>query len=156
MSDYIKEPHTTIFTGPTSCGKTHLVLDLIEKEYNKHFDCIIIICPTLQWNKTYHFKNWIENDGKVSLVEPKDRLYQCIEKLSQLLARSETLFIIDDIIAEEGLNKKRQSLLELAISGRHHDHYLWLLTHSYSALPKKFKKADQGHICVVLQGKGRS
>ena len=31
MTDYLKEPHTTIFTGPTGCGKTHLVLDLIEK-----------------------------------------------------------------------------------------------------------------------------
>ena len=43
--------------------------------------------------------------------------------------------IIDDIIADESLDK-RQSLLELAISGRHRDHYLWLLTQSYSAIPK--------------------
>ena len=28
MTDYIKEPHTTIFTGPTGFGKIHLVLDL--------------------------------------------------------------------------------------------------------------------------------
>ena len=47
MADYIKEPHPTIFTGPAGCGKTYLVLDLIEKEYNKHFDFIIIICLTL-------------------------------------------------------------------------------------------------------------
>ena len=65
MTDYIKEPHTTIFTNPRGCGKTHLVLDLIEKEYNKHFDYIIIIWPTLPWNKTYHFKDWIKNDDKV-------------------------------------------------------------------------------------------
>ena len=45
MAGYIKEPHTTIFTSPSKCGKTHLVLDLIEKEYNKHFDYILIICP---------------------------------------------------------------------------------------------------------------
>ena len=32
MADYIKEPHAAIFTGRTKCGKTHLVLDLIEKE----------------------------------------------------------------------------------------------------------------------------
>ena len=38
MTDYIKEAHTTIFTGTMSYEKTHLVLDLIEKEYNKHFD----------------------------------------------------------------------------------------------------------------------
>ena len=38
MTDYVKEPHTTIFAGQTGCGKTHLALDLIEKEYKKHFD----------------------------------------------------------------------------------------------------------------------
>ena len=36
MIEYIKKPHTAIFIGQTGCGKTHLVLDLIEKEYNKH------------------------------------------------------------------------------------------------------------------------
>ena len=106
MTGYIKEPHTTIFTGPTSCGKTDLVLDLIQKEYSKHFDYIIIICPTLRWNKTYHAKDWIKNDDKVWLVESKDRLYQWIEKLPQMLACSETLVIIVDIIADEDLDKQ--------------------------------------------------
>ena len=139
MKEYIKEPHTTIFTGPTSCGKTHLVLDLIEKEYIKHFDYTIIICPTLWWNKTYHSKGWIKND-KVWLIEPKDKLYQWIEKLPQLLAPSETLFITNDIISHEGLDKRRQSLLELAISGRHCDHHLWLLRQSHSAIPKNLRR----------------
>ena len=57
-----------------------------------------------------------------------------------MLAHSETLFIIDDIIADENLDKRRQSLLELAISGRHCDHYLWLLTQSYSAIPKNLRR----------------
>ena len=140
MTDYIKEPHTTIFTGPTRCGKTHLVLDLIEKECNKHFDYIIIICPTLRWNKTYDVRDWIKNDDKVWLIVPKDKLYQWSEKLLQLLANSETPFIIDDIIADESLNKRRQSLLELAISGRYREHYLWLLTQSYSGIPKNLRR----------------
>ena len=140
MTDYIKEPHTTIFTGPTRCGKTHLVLDLIEKEYNKHFDYIIIICPTLRWNKTYDVRDWIKNDDKVWLIVPKDKLYQWSEKLLPLLANSETPFIIDDIIADESLNKRRQSLLELAISGRYREHYLWLLTQSYSGIPKNLRR----------------
>ena len=104
MTDYIKETHTTIFTGPTGCGKTHLVLDLIEKEYNKHFDYIIIICPTLQENETCHAKGWIKNDDNVWLVDPKDNLYQWIKKLSELLRFLELLFIIDDIIANESLD----------------------------------------------------
>ena len=64
MIGYIKEPHTSILIGQIECGKTHLVLELIEKEYNKHFDYIVIICPTLQENSTYHAKEWIKNDGK--------------------------------------------------------------------------------------------
>ena len=59
--------------------------------------------------------------------------------MSQLLVRSETLFIIDDIIIDEGLQKKRQSLLELAIFGRHRGHYLWLLTQSFSAISKNLR-----------------
>ena len=65
MIDYIKEPNRALFTGETGCGKTHLVLDLIEKEYNKHFDFIIIICPRLRQNSTYHTKEWIKNDDNV-------------------------------------------------------------------------------------------
>ena len=109
MTNYIKKPHTTIFIGPTGCGKTRLVLDLVEKEYNKHFDNIIIICPTISWNKTYHSKDWTKNDDKVWLIEPKDKLYQWIEKLSQLLPRSKTLFIVDDIVADEDRDKKGYS-----------------------------------------------
>ena len=38
MTEYIKEPHTVMFIGQTNCGKIHLNLVLIEKEYNNHFD----------------------------------------------------------------------------------------------------------------------
>ena len=59
--------------------------------------------------------------------------------MSQLLACSETLFIIDGIIADEGLDK-RQALLESAISGRDSGHYLWLLIQFYSAIPKSLRR----------------
>ena len=45
-----------MFIGQTGCGKTHLVLELIENQYNNHFDYIVIVCPTLQENETYHAK----------------------------------------------------------------------------------------------------
>ena len=89
---------------PNGLGKIHLVLDLIEKECSKHFDYIIIIWPTLRCNKTHHSKD--QNDDKVWPIEPKGKLYQWIEKLSQLLAHSDTLSVIDDIIADEELGKK--------------------------------------------------
>ena len=68
MTGYIKEPLTSIFIGQTGCGKTHLDLELIEKEYN---------------------------------------LYQWIQKLSELLRFIEVLFIIDDIISNKELDRRR-------------------------------------------------
>ena len=155
MIDYIKEPHTSIFIGQTGCGKTHLVLELIEKEYKKHFDYIIIICPTLRENNSiYHAKEWIKNDDKVWLVYPKDNLYQWIKKLSELLRFFRVLFIMDDIIANESLYKRRQPLLELSISGRHWGHYLWLLTQSYTAIPKILRR--QAKVILVWYPKEKS
>ena len=101
MIEYIKEPHTAIFIGQTKYGNTHLVLELIENQHNKHFNFIIIICPTLRENATYHAKEWIKNDDKVWLIVPKDKLYQWIQKLSELLRSLEVLFIINDIIAHQ-------------------------------------------------------
>ena len=141
MTGYIKKTHTSIFIGQKGCAKTHLVLELIEKEYNKHFDYIVTICSILRENnKAYHAKEWIKNDDKVWLVDPKDNLYQWIKKLSELLRFLEVLFIIIAIIANETLDKRRHPLLESSISDKHRGHYLWLLTQSYYAMPKNLRR----------------
>ena len=48
--------------------------------------------------------------------------------------------MIDDIIADETLDKRRQPLLELVISGRHRSHSLWLLTQSYTAVHNNIRR----------------
>ena len=136
----MKEPHTASFVAPTGVGKTHLALDQLESEYRDHFDFIIIICPTLEHNETYKSRGWVWNDPDVIPIEPDNNLYYWIEKISKMLAGSKTLFLIDDIIANEALDKHRQSLLGLAISGRHRAHSLWLLTQSYTAVPKNIRR----------------
>ena len=107
MIDYVKEAHTSIFSGPTNCGKTQLVLDLIEIQYLYHFNNIIILCPTLRWNRTYLETPWIWKDDYVFLFEPKDNLFDLLEKLGNLFSGEETLFIVDDMIADKSHDKKR-------------------------------------------------
>ena len=135
----MKEPHTALFVAPTGVGRTHLALSLLESEYKNHFDFIIIICPTLKHNETYESRGWVWNDPEVIAVEPGNQLYYLIEKISKLLTGSKTLFLIDDI-ADEALDKHHQPLLELAISGRHRNHSLWLLTQPYTAIPKNIRR----------------
>ena len=137
---FMKEPHTALFVAPTGVGKMHLALTLLENEYRNHFDFIVIICPTLAHNEMYKSRGWVWNDPDVIPIELNNNLYYLIEKISNLLAGSATLFLIDDIIADEALNKFCQPLLELAISGRHRQHSLWLLTQSYTAVPNNIRR----------------
>ena len=137
---FMKEPHTALFVAPTGVRKMQLVLSLLENEYRNHFDFIVIICPILAHNETYKSRGWVWSDLDVIPIEPDNNLYYLIEKISNLLARSMTLFLIVDIIADEALDKCRQPLLGLAISGRHRGHSLWLLTESYTAIPNNIRR----------------
>ena len=150
----MKEPHTALFIAPTGAGKTHLALNLLENEYKNHFDFIVIICPTLRYNSMYKSRGWVWNDPEVIPIEPGNQLYYLIEKINNQLAGSKTLFLINDIITDETLNKHHQPLLELAISGRHRGHSLWLLTQSYTAVPNNIRR--QAKMFYVWYPKNRT
>ena len=126
----------------------------LESEFRDHFDFIIIICPALKYNETYKSRGWVWTDSEVIPIEPGNNLYYLIEKISNLLAGSKTLFLVNDIIADEALDKCRQLLLELAISGRHRNHSLWLLTKSYTAVPKNIRR--QAKMLYVWYPKNRT
>ena len=129
-------------------------MDLIENEYRDHFNFIVIICPTLEHNETYKSQGWVWNDPDVIPIEPDNILYYLIEKISKLLTGSVTLFLVNDIIANEALDKRLQQLLELAISGCHRRHSLWLLTQSYTAVPNNVKR--QAKMLYVWYPKNRT
>ena len=74
-----------------------------------------------------------------------------IEKISNLLAGDKTVFLIDDIIADETLDKRRQPLLELVISGRHRGHSLWLLAQSYTAVPNNIRRQAKCFMFGILR-----
>ena len=151
---FMKEPHTALFIAPTGVGKTHLALSLLENEYRNHFDFIVIICPTLAPNETYKSQGWVWNDPDVIPIELGNNLYYLIEKISNLLAGSKTLFLIDNIIADEALNKRHQPLFGLAISGRHRGHSLWLLTQSHTAIPNNIRR--QAKMLYIWYPKNRT
>ena len=106
----MKEPHTALFIAPTGVEKTHLALSLLKTEDINHFNFIVIICPTLRYNATYKSRIWVWNDHDVIPIEPGNQLYYLIEKINNLLAGDKTLFLIDDIIADETLDKRSQPL----------------------------------------------
>ena len=107
-----------------------------------------------QSKSTYKSPSWVWNDPDVISTEPGNQLYYLIEKFSNLLAGDKTLFLIDDIIADETLDKRHQPLLELAVSWRHRGHSLWLLSQSHNAIPNNIRR--QAKMLYVWYPKNRT
>ena len=127
-----KFPHSAMFVGVTACGKTEFLLQLLETIYKSHFEFIVILCPTILDNKTYLSRKWIFDDKNVFIVcDIEGKLNEWIKLFKNALKGHQTLFIIDDCSAESEINKKRDALSELAFSGRHRNHSLWVLTQNY-------------------------
>ena len=142
---YCAVPFNMLVSGQTDCGKTYFILDLLENEFKKKFDYIIIFCPTIQFNKTYQARPWIEKDKSIYKFPPKlvqSDLNACLEDAIDMFKDSEaqTLFIIDDCSNLWESKNKCTKLTELAFSGRHFGISVWLLTQKYNAVVKDFRE----------------
>ena len=67
-------------------------------------------------------------------------LNEQIKLFKNTLKGHQTLFIIDDRSPEGEINKKRDALSELAFSGRHRNHSLWVLTQKYNSVSKDVRE----------------
>ena len=126
--------------GHLGSGKSNCALNLLRKEYLSSFEYVVLVCPTVRWNKTYLDCPFIWKDDSFFVIEPGDQLLKWVDKLSKLLIGKETLFILDDIVADESLDKTRGALYDLAIAVRHRGHSLWLTDSVVYAIPKRFRR----------------
>ena len=126
-----------MFVGVTACGKTELLLKLLETAYKNHFEFIMILCPTILENKTYFSRKWIFDNKNIFIVcDIEGKLNEWIRLFKGVLKGHQTLFIIDHCSAEGKINKKRDALSELAFSSCHINHSLWVLTQKYNSVSK--------------------
>jgi len=46
-------PFNALIVGPTNSGKSRFVVDQLHGPFRRKFDYIVLICPTVVYNKTY-------------------------------------------------------------------------------------------------------
>ena len=130
--------------------KSVFVLDLLEKEYQGMFENIVILCPTVEWNKAYKTRSWIGDvrrpkDKSIIIVNPV--LPDGTEKLQELLR----LFLIDSLGAQRCISsmtalppkssqRKKDTLSQLAFSGRHAEQSVWVISQRYISVLKDLRE----------------
>lgn len=132
------EPHCAMIVGRRGSGKTRYALDLLEKDFNKKFSRIVIISPTLEYDKNF-IRPWLKD---VIKIDPsKKDLNDILEKVSdKFKGRDETLILLDDCAFDENIGKKRSALTELAFTSRHYGISVWITAQKYNSVNKSFRE----------------
>ena len=99
-----------------------------QSPYQGYFRHIVVVCPTIEHNKTYKHCPWLWTDPEVYVLDPGERLHDYLPAFYLVFKGEPTLFIIDDCSATKALTQKKDMLSELAFSGRHTDQSVWVLT----------------------------
>ena len=129
------------------------MLDLLEGPYHGFFQHIVVLCPTVQYNRVYQECAWVWSDPEVYVIDPGERLHDWLRALYQVFQGDPTLYIIDDCSASKALTKKKDMLSELAFSGRHAKQSVWVLTQKYNSVLKDLR--EQTRWVVLFHCKDR-
>ena len=96
-----------IIVGMTACGKTHYLLEMLEKEYKNYFDHIFIVCPTLEDNKTYQQRKYLADPDVYALPVAHDSVETILHEITHFAKNTNSLIILDDCASSMTLKTER-------------------------------------------------
>ena len=108
-----------IIVGMTACGKTHYLLEMLERDYKNHFDYIFIVCPTLEDNKTYQNWKYLKGPKVYELPCAHDDVERTTHEIVNFAKNTNSLIILDDCASSKDVKNRTSELVKLGFHGRH-------------------------------------
>ena len=137
---YIKTPFNFLVVGATACSKTKYLLDMFENNYKCHFDYIVLICPTFEWNKTYQEWICINYPDSIAINCEQDKVHMILKSASDIYKGINTLIILDDCASSQGVKTRVSELVKLAFSARHYNLSTIVITQQLTSIAKPYRK----------------
>lgn len=117
-----------IISGPSNCGKTNVLISMIESEHGLKFENIYIYCKTLEQNKYIHLRKVLEPLKSIGLFtfSSSDKV------MPPSQAKKNSIFIFDDVI----IDKNQDNIKQYFCLGRHRNIDCFYLTQTYTRVSK--------------------
>ena len=75
-------------------GKTHYLLPVLEKDYMTHFESIILLCPTFEWNGTYHESKYRDDPDFIAILFDQDDIDAVLKRVMDLFKGTNNFIIL--------------------------------------------------------------
>ena len=128
-----------IIVGMTACGKTHYLLEMLEKEYKNHFGHIFIVCPTLEDNKTYQQWKYLADPDVYALPVSHDNVETILREITHFAKNTNSLIILDDCASSKDVKNRTSELVKLGFSGRHIGLSTIVVTQQLTSISKPYR-----------------
>ena len=115
----MESPFNMLIVGMTVCRKTKCLLDMLEKVYKNHFDYIILICPTFDFNKTYQEWKYVKEIDFIAIQCDQDKVDMILKYIVDVYKGSNSLIILDDCAVCQDVKNRVSELVRLAFTARH-------------------------------------
>lgn len=142
-SDLLPNSIRCIIAGPSNCGKTNLLVSLIESEHGLKFENIYIYSKTLEQDKYKYLRN---------LLEPMKEIgFYTFSSSDKVLNPSETkrnsIIIFDDVICD----KNQENIRNFYCLGRHRNIDCFYLTQTYTRVSKHLIRDNCNFVILFRQ-----
>ena len=133
-------PINTLITGMTGSGKTYALLELLEKEYYRKFEYIVLICPTFDYNSSYLEWRYLHDPKFICLPSSHDRVQDLLEYVVETYKGIPTAIVLDDIASSQDIKNRTGEIVKAAFGARHFNHSLFILTQQLTSVSKPVRE----------------
>lgn len=131
-----------IICGPSNCGKTNVVVSLLEEANGLRFANVYIYSKSLYQPKYIYLKNLFSKVKEIGFF-----MFSNSEQLIPLEdVRPNSVFIFDDVITE-----RQNNIRTYFCMGRHKNVDCFYLSQSYSHIPKHLIRENANFIILFKQ-----
>ena len=101
-----------LIVGMTACGKTHYLLQAIEKEFKGTFDYVFFVCPTFLENRTYQDWRYLEDEKVVAIPCEQDDVDEYLETIANFSKGINSLIVLDDCTSGRDVKNRTSEIVK--------------------------------------------
>lgn len=138
--DPLETPFNAMIVGMTACGKTHYLLEMLERDYMGHFDYIVLLCPTFEWNKTYREWKYIHDPDVIAIPFSSENVDKVIRLVMKTYTGTNTLIILDDCASGQTIKNRSGQVVNVGFHARHYGFSSIIITQQLTSVSKPYRQ----------------